>query len=365
MAALALVVLVYTDAAAAQSLPAGSPDGQDSTVVPSEPLFYHPVDYGSEASFGVVSILLNRGFHFARAKTGSIDVRHLLDGRHSFFPALRYPIRSIEEGGGFKHWAWTQLVPLRLDRGSGWVSNYFGHVMEGGIAFRAVSEQLEAAGVPHPRLWAGVTHMGTSLLNELVEGMERQEAHSSHVADFYIFEPLGMIVFSNDAVARFFSEDLNAMIWPHQAAVSLDNGLVMNTGLDLVMKIPLPMTDRVSGFARFGMGNSWGLSMSATDDLDVSLGIGFDATRARLDPVSGDEVIDPVFSASFFIDRDDSLLASLQGNAGDGRRLSLNLYPGSLGFLTDDFGAWFVLTADSPVQFGLSHRAWRGLGLGW
>lgn len=337
----------------------------DSTLTPRTRLFYTGADYGSEASFGVVSILLNRGLHFARAKTGSIDVRRVLDGRHSLFPALRYPIRSIEENGGFKHWAWTQLVPLRFDRGSGWVSNYFGHVMEGGIAFRALSEQLEASGVAHPRLWAGVTHMSTSLLNELVEGMDWHEAHSSHVADFYIFEPLAMVVFSQDGVARFFAEDLNAMIWPHQAAISLDDGFMMNTGLDLVMKFPLPKTQAVSGFARFGMGNSWGLSVAATEDLDVSLGVGFDATRARLDPIHGDEIIDTVVSASLFIDRDDSLLASIQGNAGDGRRLAVNLYPGSLGFLTDDFGAWLVVTAANEVQFGISHRALRGMGAGW
>jgi hypothetical protein len=81
--------------------------------------------------------------------------------------------------------------------------------------------------------------------------------------------------------------------------------------------------------------------------------------------LTGDELIVAVLAGSFFIDRNDSLLASIHGTRGRGRNLTINLYPGALGFLPQDFGAFLVLTWSNTVQFGISHRGFMGVGLGW
>lgn len=337
------------------------PDGNESSG-DHEAFFYAGADYGSEASFGPLSFILNRGLHLARAKTGSADIRDVPDGWHTFSTALRRPVWAVQRAGGFRHWASTQLVPFRWDKGGSWAVNYTGHLIEAGVGLRTITERLEAAGVPHARLWAHLTVFGSSLLAELYEASQRQEAFSSHVADFYIFEPAGHLLFSFDRVARLFGETLGTRIWPHQAGVSLTTGEFMNTGLDMVMKVPFPLVNNLSIFARMGMGSDVGVTLHRPNGWDFSLAAGFAATDPTTDPITGDELIDAVASASFYIDRNESLVASIHGNYGRGRRLTVNLYPGSLGFLTPDLGLWVVVDKFGALQFGFSHRSWMGLG---
>jgi hypothetical protein len=293
-----------------------------------------------------------------------VDVTGILDGRHTLWIALTKPVWSVQAGGGFRHWARTQLFPARFDGGGAWAVNYTGHVVEAGVGYVTMRERLEASGVPHAALWAHLTVLGSSVLAELYEASERQEAYSSHVADFYIFEPLGHVLFSIDGFARFFAETLNTRIWPHQAGVSLSTGHFMNTGLDMIVKVPLPGSDDVSIFWRTGMGSDLGVTFHYTGGWNYSMGIGFAAADPTTDPVTGDELIRTVPSGSLFLDRDDSLIASIHASAATARRLTVNLYPGALGFLTSDFGLWFVVTESNAFQFGISHRALMGLGVG-
>jgi hypothetical protein len=242
--------------------------------------------------------------------------------------------------------------------------NYTGHLIEAGVGVRTMRERMEAAGVPHARLWAHLTVFASSVLSEMYEASQRQEAFASHVADFYIFEPAGHLLFSIDGVARFFGESLNTRVWPHQAGVSVTTGELLNTGLDMIMKVPLPTTDDLSLFARMGMGSDLGLTLHRPGGWDLSLALGFAASNPTTDPLTGDELIEAVLAGSFFIDRDDSLLASIHGTRGRGRNLTVNLYPGALGFLPPEIGAFLVVTRSNALQFGISHRALPGVGLG-
>jgi hypothetical protein len=362
---LCILGLLAPPALAAQGAgPADASLVEAASTTPRAPLFYRESDSGSTTSFGPLSFILNRGLHFARAKHGSVDVTGIPAGRHTLWIALSRPVWSVQSSGGFRHWAATQLLPARFDGGSAWAVNYTGHLVEAGVGYVTMRERFEAAGIPHASLWAHLTVMGSSFLSELYEASERQEAYSSTVADFYVFEPLGHVLFSIDGFARFFAETLNTRIWPHQAGVSVITGEFLNTGLDMIVKVPIPGVDDVSLFGRMGMGSDWGFSFHRPGGWDYSMGIGFAASDPTTDPLTGDELVRTVLSGSFFLDRDDSLLASVHASATRGRRLTVNLYPGSLGFLTSDFGLWFLVTEGNDVQFGISHRSAMGLGLG-
>jgi len=343
--------------------PALQPDAA-KIVEEREAYFYHEVDFGSSASFGPISFILNRGLHFARAKGGSIDVTDIPDGWQTFSTALRRPVWAVQNGGGFRHWATTEVFPLRWDRGASWTVNYTGHLIEAGVGYNIMRERMEASGVPHAALWAHMTVVASSVLSEMYEASQRQESFASHVADFYIFEPAGHIAFSFGGIQRLFGETLNTRIWPHQAALSLKTGEIVNTGLDMVMKIPLPKTEALSLFWRTGMGSDLGLTFHRPGGWDVSFALGFAATDPTADPLTGDELIKVVAAGSFFIDKDDSLILSVHGTRGRGRNLTVNLHPGALPFLPD-VGAFLVVTRSNQVQFGLSHLALRGVGLGW
>lgn len=351
------------DAADADRTTSASQHTEAEDAEHTRPYFYEEVDYGSSASFGPLAFILNRGLHFGRAKRGSVDVTVVPDGWQTFSTALRRPIWAVRNGGGFRHWAATEVFPLRWDRGASWTVNYTGHLIEAGVGFNIMRERMEAAGIPYARLWAHLTVVASSVLSEMYEASQRQEAFASHVADFYIFEPAGHLIFEIEGVARFFGEKLNTSIWPHQAAVSLTTGEVVNTGLDMVVKIPLPKTDDLSLFWRTGMGSDLGLTLHRPGGWDFSLALGFAASDPTTDPLTGDELIVAVLAGSFFIDRNDSLLASIHGTRGRGRNLTINLYPGALGFLPPELGAFLVVTKTNAVQFGISHRALWGVGL--
>lgn len=343
----------------------GPPPAAREVIEDGRPYFYERVDYGSSASFGPLAFILNRGLHFARAKNGSVDPTVIPDGWHTFSTALRRPVWAVQNGGGFRHWASTEVFPLRWDRGASWTVNYTGHLIEAGVGFNIMRERMEAAGVPHATLWAHLTVVASSVLSEMYEASQRQESFASHVADFYIFEPAGHLVFSIDGVARFFGRTLNTSIWPHQTAVSVKTGEILNTGLDMVMKIPLPKTDDLSLFWRTGMGSDLGLTLHRPGGWDFSVALGFAASDPTTDPLTGDELIVAVLAGSFFIDRNDSLMLSVHGTRGRGRNLTINLYPGALSFLPPQIGAFVVVTKSNAVQFGISHRGFRGIGLGW
>ena len=65
--------------------------------------------------------------------------------------------------------------------------------------------------------------------------------------------------------------------------------------------------------------------------------------------------------ASLWLDRDDSVLASLYWSTVDRRIFTANLYPD---VLLPGLGAWVAVTRDGGFELGLSHRSALGLGIG-
>jgi hypothetical protein len=181
------------------------------------------------------------------------------------------------------------------------------------------------------------------------------------VADLYLFDLGGVVVFSLDPVARFFAEKLHANVWPSQAALTAPDFELANNANNLVFKFPLPFTDRFSLFWRTAIGSHLGLTTHMSDGYDLSVGLGADASRQNLDPVTGKESVDIRMSASAYLDRGGSVLASLHWSEVDHRLVAVNVYPG---VLHADFGAWVNVDRGGAFQFGLSHRLALGLGFG-
>jgi hypothetical protein len=338
---------------------AGASDG-------SSAFFFKNRGYGSDAYGGPFDVLLNKGYATAQYSGRDRNVLRYPYGWESVWASLRSPFEAIERYGGWWRFIRREIIPYPAGglKSYRWMPNYFGHTIEGGIVFRRTAERYEAAGVPLPELLAAVTTYAAAVVNEAYESPGETLPKGATVGDLWIFDPLGILLFSNDGVARFFAEDLRATVWPRMGSIRLDDGWVVNNGEDLAFKLALPGLEHTRFFFKTGLGIHAGLTHTLSNGLDLSWGAGNDMRRQYVDPVSGEEDADLELSAVLFVDRDDNLLASVHWSETSWRLLTLNVYPGVLSIRGLGIGLWTVLERDGRVNFGLTAGPMLGLGLG-
>jgi hypothetical protein len=350
----------------------GSEDRSADRVEIRSGYFYHGLPFGSDAYLGPIDVLLNKGFNMSQAANRDRRIFGAAYGARHVRGAVFDPFGSVERSGGWGTFLREQILPIQawawirsgFDWGAAdnmtWYPNYFGHLIEGGISSRRLAEKLREQGVPYARLFAGATTMAAAVINEMYTHPTLEHGTGATVADLYIFDLGGVLLFSSDAVARFFSEKLHASVWSSQASLTLPSGELANNANNLVFKLPIPFVERASFFVRTAVGSHVGATLHL-DGYDLSLGVGADTHRQNIDPISGHETVDIRPSASLYLDRQGSLLASLYWSQVDHRLLTLNVYPG---VLHDSFGAWVLVTRDEGVQLGISSRSALGLGIG-
>jgi hypothetical protein len=332
----------------------------------SGPFFSKDRGYGTDAYGGPFDALLNKGYATAQYSGRDRDVLRYPYGWKSVWASLRSPFEAVERYGGWWRFIRRELIPypgggLKSYR---WMPNYFGHTIEGGIVFRRTAEWYEARGVPMATVFAAATTYASAVVNEAYESPGESLPKGATVADLWIFDPLGILLFWNDAVARFFAQDLRAVVWPRMGSIRFGDGWVVNNGEDLVLKLPLPGIEQTRFFFKTGLGIQAGLTHSLPNGLDVSWGLGNDMRRQYVDPLTGEEDVDLELSAVLFVDRDNNLLWSVHWSETSWRILTVNVYPGVLTAGPVSFGIWSVLERDGGVNIGFTARQMQGLGVG-
>ncbi len=168
------------------------------------PFFYFGLPYGSDATAGPLDVILNKGFSVAQLSNFSRRIFDYPYGWGAVEESVLHPVEVIER------WGWERTIerhvlPLTWDISSmSWATNYVGHLIEGGITNRRLSEWFDARGVPLPGLFAAITSLTASVLNEAYESPGIEAGYPSMVVDLLLFDPGGILLFTNDAVARFF-----------------------------------------------------------------------------------------------------------------------------------------------------------------
>lgn len=358
-----LCSLATLDAAPArgQFLPA------DSSIIPvserGDYLFYRGRPYGNDATSGPLDVILNKGYAVAQFNNRN---RYIFDydygARHAWLSITEFS-ENVERYGGWKKYIGDEIFPLSLEwREWKWMPNYFGHFLEGGMTYRRLAEWNRAHGVPLPSLSAGLVTMGAAVINEMYAHPGYDFGTAASATDMLLFDPLGIVVFSMDGVARFVAGPLRGNIWAGQAALTLDGELV-NNGNNYVLKVPVGF-DRASIFLRGGLAFTPGVTWHRADGLDVSVAVGGEGRIQNIDPETGEETPEIAAGGGIFIDRDGTLLGSLMLSETEHRRFVLNVYPGVLDVLGGRVGSWLIIRKDWEVRFGLSFSQTLGLGVG-
>jgi hypothetical protein len=291
--------------------------------------FYHGRNFGSEALINPLRLIINGGYGIMQIdnrdnRLSGVDYE---TGWRNLWKNLGSPIKAIEVDGWGDFFE-REITPISINsKKAHYWPNYMQHLIGGGMSYRMYVEWYRYHGYPTPKLMSVATMTAYHLLNEVVENDGYEGYTTDPIADLYIFDPLGILMFSSDRVCGFFAHKLNMADWSYQPAIDFSDGSIENQGQNFAMKYKVPWLDRWSFFYHFGTHGEGGLSYRFNDNESVSMALGLRA-KDLIDLRDGVKTVDLAVSGGLFYDRGNSLLASLQFARTKDYRIRLNVYPG-------------------------------------
>jgi hypothetical protein len=297
--------------------------------------FYRPLDYGSDAMFHPLGVLMNGGLDVLQSYQSSsrVDDIQWKTGATSVWRSIISPGYWISEYGWIK-FIKQEVIPTSLNiTKAQWAPNYTLHLIGGGMEYRKLSEWYDYHGYPIPFVFGAATTMGYHFINELVENGPGIHGNTDCIADLLIFDPLGIVLFSFDGVSEYFSSTFGLNDWSPQPSFSFKPFSFRNFGHSFVMRYPVTSSRRTSAFLFLGKSTLIGASFRTDRDDAISFGIGGTQTGIwEVDKTNGigTNSIHVGASCGFFYDRNNSLLASLLISEYYLERVRLNIYPGFL-----------------------------------
>jgi hypothetical protein len=321
--------------------------------------YYKPLDYGSEAMFNPISVLMNGGLDVLQSynNTTRVDGVKWKIGATSIWRSVISPGYYISRYGGWKFLR-QEILPTSLNIAKAqWVPNYTLHLVGGGMEYRKLSEWYDYNGYPVPFVFGAATTMGYHFLNELVENGSEIHGNVDAIADFCIFDPLGIILFSFDGVAEFFSVELNMNDWSPQPSFSFRPLSFRNFGHSFVMRFPITESKKTSAFAYLGKSTLIGASFKVDNEYSISAGAGGTQTgvwEVESNNGMGTYSIHVGAACGIFYDRNNSLLASLLISEYYLENLRLNVYPGVIFSSPYSPGFFFTLGDGGTYSLGIT-----------
>lgn len=342
-----------------------SPDSADHQF-----FFNKGRDYGTDAYAGPFDIIMNKGFAVAQWQGRDRSIFSFPYGWDAAWASVTRPGKAMERAGGWGSVLKRHLVPFAGDdlREAQWVPNYFGHLLEGGMAYRRLLDWNRLHGIPLATLNAILVTQFAVVLNEAYETpiddpWVQENGTAGLFVDVVIMDPLGILLFHQDGVSRFLAEKLGAMLWPRQASITFPGARVINNGEGVVFRPKLWFTDDFRFFVRTGIGAQFGISVPRDDGLEVGVGVGAESYDRQLDS-AGIESAEFSLSAGLWIDREGSLLFSATWDEKTDRSLAIDVFPGVIKIAGTTIGAWFQFDRDYRPYVGITGRRTLGLGVG-
>jgi len=278
--------------------------------------------------------------------------RNLLDP----FPALA--------NRGYARFFREEIFPLSYTKGSArWVPNYTLHLVGGGVTYTGLTEWGRQNHVPMPRAFSAGVLLATAFLNETLENKGATRYNTDAIADFFFFDIGGIILFSFDWPNELFSKYLIVADWSLQPSFTYPNADLHNQGNYFSIKYPIPFYPRLRLFATMGLGTLFGLSYQIDSQYSISVGGGSMASRLiSTSKTNADNDVAFASQGGLFIDRNNSLLASLRVTNVQDYFVQFNLYPNA--FSVPELGLWTVVDKGGHFVTGLSFSKSFGVGVG-
>jgi hypothetical protein len=331
--------------------------------------FYFGRDYGSEALYNPVWVIVNRGFDELQLRPQNrnpFQQNYLLDGRNVAKNVLS-PFKAIESEG-WGRFTREELLPLSFTATTArWLPNYGLHLVGGGQTYAELREWYMAhdATAAEATVFSIATLYTAAFINESLENHGVGGFNTDCLADLYVFDSAGIILFSIEPMRVFFSKYLIVDDWSLQPAFIFPTAELHNQGNYYGIKLPIPFYERLRLFGYIGYSSMAGLSYKLDREYSLSLAAG--GTVAFFENTSTNSVFNIVFvkpSAAVFFDRNESLLASFQLSDVQGYFAHLNVYPNAFFHVDPGLGFFTVVSRDGHAIVGLSFTSMLGLGIG-
>ncbi len=341
-------VVAAPSAAAADPPPA--PDGESAPYY-----FYHGRDFGSERLIGPVRLIINGGFGILQMESRSDKLSDVdfANGWRNLWKNLGDPIAAIEHKGWWNFLS-SEVIPISTRRGqSQYWPNYTNHLIGGGMSYRLMREWYRRHGFAHEKRWALATVTVYHLLNETVEMSDKQGWRVDPIADIYLFNVAGILLFSSDRVSRFFGETLHMRDWSFQPLYDPRRGTLENQGQNYMIRYRLGRQTPWYLFYHWCNGAELGATRHLGGGHHLSAGAGF-AAKDLLNVDGISETVNLASTFGLFYDRDTSLLASLLYAQSKQFRWRLNVYPGLVRLGPLQAGLTFIASRDREILVGLT-----------
>ena len=331
-----------------------------------ELLYYSGRDYGSESQYNPLTLMLNAGYDIYQTRRDHDIFGFTYEqSANNVFRNLSHPFKAISRYG-WGDFMVEEVFPLTvsMDRAR-WYPNYQLHLIGGGVTYSYLTDYFTLHEYSFPRVWAGITYMSYHLMNEIIENDDYQGYSVDAVSDIYIFDIGGMILFSSPAVRRFFKTTVIMSDWSMQPAIVFPEGYLENNGQYFSMKWRFPFRKNRSWhfFYYYGLNFVVGLSYLHGNGYSLSVGGGVRTKSITVEDTSTNkQSILYVYTGGIFIDRYNSLLASLIVNYNYYQVFQLNVYPGVLRYGDYTAGLFLALSQDYRVLAGATFRCIPGIG---
>ncbi len=327
--------------------------------------FYKGHDYGTQALIHPLRLIINGGFGIMQ-----VSNRHNQPGKIMYDRGIRNVTKNLLNPyeaisvNGFWDFLSREVIPVSVNSGrSQYWPNYMNHLIGGGMSFRMMEEYFRYNEVEHARGWAGVTIFAYHFLNEVVENDGHVGPNTDPIADFWIFNPAGILLFSNEGFSRFFAKTLHMTDWSYQPIWLPGSNELVNNGQNYSIKYHLNDRGSTSLFYHWGTHAELGLSFTRPSGKCVSVGLGLVAKNLfKIDQIS--KTVDMAVSGGVFYDKNNSLMASLLFARTKDYRYRLNLYPGLVKVGPLRPGLFASLNDDNRLLVGLTFGTLQHLPVG-
>lgn len=329
--------------------------------------FYNPLPYGSEATYNPLSLAINGGFDEFQTY-GKEDNLYRTAWRSSATNVWRNitdPFTMIRIYGATR-FVDNEIIPTSLNKDHDqWFPNYTLHLLGAGMDSRKVAEWYDAHGYPVPYVFSIVTTMTYHFVNEIIENGTFVGVNVDPIPDLLVFDPLGIVLFSFDGVAEFFSSTVIFNDWSYQPALSFGPLAVRNIGQNFVMKYPITKSGGTSIFYYFGNFGVLGLSLKLASSESISFGGGVVSKGNYI--LGFNALTESIYTgpmAGIYYDRNNSLLASLVVMDSKKDIVRANVFPGIISVGGFSPGVFFSYGVGGSISAGFTaHLLPVGLGL--
>jgi hypothetical protein len=335
-------------------------------VIANKHYFYTGRNFGSEALFNPINMILNGGYGIMQLDGYSRDVVHTpyrLGAKNVWY-------NITNSGGSIRRYGWgnflsNEIFPISFKREyMQWLPNYELHLIGGGMTSRAIYEWYEAHNYPAPKALMIATMGAYYFLNEVVENGSYQGDNVDPIADIDVFDVASVALFSFEGVDRFFSEKLYLSDWSLMPSFDPQDHSIQNNCQNFSLKWKLPFLERWHFFRYFGLTDLTGASYKLSNGSYISFGGGVRTkTLITLDESKRRKTISMVGNVGLFYDRDNSLLCSILFGGSSDKRLNINIYPGVVHLWRFTPGLWTIMNRKGNFTIGMITTWTTGMAL--